>query len=137
MISTREEFLKFAKNCRDDFYSYGKVFSLENDIDLSGTSFQGIPYFQGTLEGNGHVISGAKNCRDDFYSYGKVFSLENDIDLSGTSFQGIPYFQGTLEGNGHVISGLLMIREGSDYGLFRYVGKAGKIKDLKVSGKVV
>lgn len=78
----------------------------------------------------------AKNCRDDFYSYGKVFSLENDIDLSGTSFQGIPYFQGTLEGNGHVISGLLMIREGSDYGLFRYVGKAGKIKDLKVSGKV-
>lgn len=34
VISTREEFLKFAKNCRDDFYSYGKVFSLENDIDL-------------------------------------------------------------------------------------------------------
>ena len=46
-ISSREEFLKFAKSCRDDFYSYGKVFVLEADIDLSGTSFHGIPYFQG------------------------------------------------------------------------------------------
>lgn len=89
-----------------------------------------------TISSREEFLKFAKNCRDDFYSYGKVFVLEADIDLSGTSFQGVPYFQGTLEGNGHTVSGFLMTREGSDYGLFRYVGKAGKIKDLNVSGKV-
>lgn len=89
-----------------------------------------------TISDRDEFLKFAKSCRDDFYSYGKEFSLEADIDLAGTSFQGIPYFQGTLDGNGHTVSGLSLSREGSDYGLFRYVGKSGKIRNLKVSGNV-
>lgn len=57
-ISTVEEFLKFAENCRLDSYSQDLVVSLEADIDLSGTVFTGVPIFSGTFRGNGHRISG-------------------------------------------------------------------------------
>lgn len=57
-IQTVEEFLDFAEDCRLDSYSIGLVVSLEADIDLTGTSFSGIPIFCGTFLGNGHTISG-------------------------------------------------------------------------------
>ena len=44
-ISDKERVFKFARKCRDDYYSYGRVFNLQDDIDLSGSSFDGIPYF--------------------------------------------------------------------------------------------
>ena len=44
-ISNVQELESFAQECRNDWYSYGKVFSLTADIDLTGTDFQGIPYF--------------------------------------------------------------------------------------------
>lgn len=59
-ISTTEEFLTFAENCRLDSYSQGLTVSLEADIDLTGSDFSGIPIFCGTLNGRGHTIRGLK-----------------------------------------------------------------------------
>ena len=44
-IASQEDLVKLAQDCRDDWYSYGKVFTLTADIDLKGVDFQGIPYF--------------------------------------------------------------------------------------------
>ena len=57
-ISTAEDLAALSENCGADSYSRGKVFVLENDLDLSGISFAPIPVFAGTLEGNGHRITG-------------------------------------------------------------------------------
>ena len=57
-ISSPEEFLTFAKNCRLDSYSQDLLVTLEADIDLSGTELESIPIFSGTFDGKGHSISG-------------------------------------------------------------------------------
>ena len=57
-ISSLEDFLEFAENCRLDSYSRDTTFRLTVDIDLSGKEFDGIPVFGGTFDGNHHTISG-------------------------------------------------------------------------------
>ena len=59
-ISSTEEFLAFAEGCALESYSLGRRFSLTADIDLSNSGFAPIPYFAGTLKGNGHVILGLR-----------------------------------------------------------------------------
>ena len=59
-IATVEEFLHFADACVLESYSVGRVFSLTADIDLSDSGFEAIPYFAGTLKGNGHAILGLR-----------------------------------------------------------------------------
>lgn len=78
----------------------------------------------------------AQLCKNDLYSYGKIFTLETDLDLTGTGLECVPYFAGTLEGNGHTISNLKLSRKGSDYGLFRYIGKSGTVRNLTVTGEI-
>ncbi|MBQ2896378.1 MAG: hypothetical protein IJE26_06685, partial [Oscillospiraceae bacterium] len=57
-IATAEDFLAFAENCRLDSYSFGLTVSLDADIDLRGTEFDGVPWFAGVFQGNGYMISG-------------------------------------------------------------------------------
>lgn len=57
-ISSREEFLVFAENCRLDSFSQGLTVSLDADIDLAGAEFKSVPIFCGTFLGNGHTIRG-------------------------------------------------------------------------------
>lgn len=57
-ISTVDQLLSFAENCRLDSYSQNLMVTLEKDLDLTGVEFDGIPIFCGTFEGNGHTISG-------------------------------------------------------------------------------
>lgn len=59
-ISSLEEFLEFAENCKYDSYSLGRTVSLVSDLDLSGVDFDGIAYFNGVFAGNGHEIANAK-----------------------------------------------------------------------------
>lgn len=58
VLRTEEEFLAFAKNCYTQVYSDGQIFSLQNDLDLTGMELTPIPLFCGTFEGNGHEIRG-------------------------------------------------------------------------------
>lgn len=57
-ISTPEELLALAENCRLDSYSQNLVVMLEQDIDLTGVAFTPIPIFSGYFQGGGHTISG-------------------------------------------------------------------------------
>lgn len=57
-ISSKEDFLKFSKNCTLDTFSQGKTVNLVCDIDISGIDFSPIPTFGGTFNGNGYTISG-------------------------------------------------------------------------------
>ncbi len=63
-IASETEFLAFAEQCRLDAYSQGLTVSLDADLDLQGASFSGVPIFLGTLEGNGHTISGVAVSQD-------------------------------------------------------------------------
>ena len=58
VLDSREAFLAFAEACCEESYSLGRVFELACDVDLAGTGFEPIAYFAGTLNGNGHTVSG-------------------------------------------------------------------------------
>ena len=87
-ISNKEEFLKYVQRCQDDYYSYGRIFNLQDDIDLSGSSFDGIPYFAGTFNGNGHTVSGLKISREGsdygFFRYVGKTGRVKDLTVSGS-----------------------------------------------------
>lgn len=59
-IRTQEDLEELAKNCRLDTWSQGKTVVLDQNMTLDETAenFLPIPTFGGTLEGNGHRISG-------------------------------------------------------------------------------
>lgn len=57
-IRTPEELITFSQNCVSESYSKGKLFILEEDINLQGTDFTPIPVFAGMFDGNGHTIIG-------------------------------------------------------------------------------
>ncbi|MDE6714531.1 MAG: hypothetical protein K2K20_12455 [Lachnospiraceae bacterium] len=78
----------------------------------------------------------AENCKTDGWSIGKMIVLRNDLDISGLTFDGIPYFNGTFRGCGYTISFLGMEPVGSHYGLFRYIGSMGLVRDLNVRGSI-
>jgi len=86
-INSQEDFLEFAENCRLDSWSQGKLLVLNTDISLAGTDFLPIPTFGGTLEGNGHTISGL-NITDPvvpagLFSYLQPTALIKDLKVSG------------------------------------------------------
>lgn len=57
-LSTADDLVQLAENCRLDSWSQGLTVYLDADIDLTGSDFAGIPTFGGRWEGNGHTISG-------------------------------------------------------------------------------
>ena len=81
-ISTVEEFIAFAENCRQDSYSQGLTVTLENNINLEGFDFNPIPIFSGSFEGNGHTISGV--------------SVESDGSFHSINLP--PYMYATIRG---------------------------------------
>lgn len=60
-ISSKKDFLRFAKKCTLDTYSSGKTVRLDCDIDFSGDDFEAVAIFNGTFLGGGHTISGIKD----------------------------------------------------------------------------
>lgn len=86
-ISNAEEFLAFAESCRLDSYSRGLTVSLEADIDLNGTDFQGIPIFCGTFLGNGHTVSGLNitvhGSEQGLFRYLTQTAVVQDLNVSG------------------------------------------------------
>ena len=56
-IVSEEDFAEFVKSCVLDSNTIGKKYFLECDIELPA-DFKPIPTFCGTLEGNGHTVSG-------------------------------------------------------------------------------
>lgn len=57
-IQSVDDLLSFAQNCSLDTWSKGKTVELKTDLSLKEASFEPIPTFAGTFNGNGHTISG-------------------------------------------------------------------------------
>lgn len=87
-ISTTEEFLLFAENCRLDSYSTGLSVTLKADLDLTNTGFQGIPIFCGTFIGGNHTISGLSLTPEGsvtgLFRYLTETAVVRNLNVSGT-----------------------------------------------------
>lgn len=57
-ISSKEDFIRFSKDCTLDTWSQGKTVILTCDIDMNNEDFYPVPTFGGTFNGNGYTISG-------------------------------------------------------------------------------
>lgn len=86
-ISTPEEFVFFAENCRLDTYSQNLSVTLEENIDLTGLSFSPIPIFSGTFDGNGHTISGlsitANGSSQGLFRFLTATAVVQELSVSG------------------------------------------------------
>ena len=67
-ISSVEDLITLADNCRLDTWSRDKNVILNADIDLNGSSFKYIPIFGGIFDGNGHTISGLDISSEESYT---------------------------------------------------------------------
>ena len=76
----------------------------------------------------------AKRCGVDTNSKHFLVLLEEDISLSGKKFTPVPFFSGVFDGQGHTIKGISIRSDGSNQGLFRYVGAGAEIRNLNVEG---
>lgn len=73
-----------------------------------------------------------ENCRTDSYSAGLTVTLAADVDLTGEKAVSVPIFCGTFQGKNHKVSGVKFTTNADHQGLFRVVGKEGKIFNLQV-----
>ncbi|MBP3360334.1 MAG: hypothetical protein J6N52_05740 [Clostridia bacterium] len=63
MLSTAEEFVRFAGSCVSDAYSEGMQVVLKNDIDFTGVDVIPVEIFSGSFDGCGYTL---KNIRMSF-----------------------------------------------------------------------
>jgi len=82
-----EDFLDFVENCKYDSWSIGKTVSLVTDLDLIGVDFDGVAYFNGTFEGNGHTITNLelnpKGSNYGFFRYIGESGMVKGLHISG------------------------------------------------------
>lgn len=87
-LSDPEDLLTLAENCISDVWSRGKVVVLKNDINLSGTAFEGIPTFGGVFLGQGFTISGLRltveQSEKGFFRYLQKTAKVEDLHLKGS-----------------------------------------------------
>lgn len=145
-ISTVQQLLVFAENCRLDSYSENLNVTLHNDIDLTGFSFDGIPIFCGSFNGNGHVISGV-NITAEGSSLGFFRYLHKKASVANLTIEGSIQPQGSRQNVGGIAgnnAGAIIccrfrgIISGSDYvgGIAGSNAVSGLISDCEVSGEL-
>lgn len=87
-ISTADDLLQLAQNCRLDSWSQNRTVVLDADIDLTGVDFEGIPSFGGDLEGQNHIISGlsltGSGSVQGLFRYIQQGAVVRDLHVSGT-----------------------------------------------------
>ncbi|SDB37397.1 hypothetical protein [Butyrivibrio sp. INlla16] len=86
-IESLEDFLEFSKNCKSDAWSLDKTVSLKTDIDLTGSDFEMIPFFNGIFNGEGHEIKGYSNAEDPYitgvFRYIGINGIVQNLNVSG------------------------------------------------------
>ena len=118
ILSTVEDILSLAENCVLDTWSVGKTVVLNNDIDMSGVAFEGIPTFGGTFLGQGYKITGLHMDHDasvvGFFRYLQKKAVVDNLHIEATVLP---------EGTSKIVGGIV----GSN---------AGTIKNSTFSGEV-
>ena len=106
-ISSPEEFLTFARNCRLDTYSQNLQVSLEADLDFTDSDFISVPIFSGTFLGNGHRVQGIHlsndGSREGLFRHLTETAVVTDLKVSGQIYPG---------GSGGEIGGIAGRNEG-------------------------
>lgn len=127
-ISSAEEFLAFAENCRLDSYSKDLTVTLEKNIDLSGVEFTPIPTFSGHFDGQGHIISGLSITGDGsaqgLFRYLTATAVVENLTVSGHIQPG---------GSRSRIGGIA----GHNLGHIRYCGFTGSVSGSNNVGGIV
>ena len=86
-LSSADDLIQLAKNCRLDSWSQNRTVVLEADINLSGVDFNGIPSFGGTWEGQNHAITGLSLSQDGsvqgLFRYVQQGALVRDMTVKG------------------------------------------------------
>ncbi|MCR4692366.1 MAG: hypothetical protein K5664_00610 [Firmicutes bacterium] len=145
-ISTAEDFLQFAKNCKKDSWSKDKRAELICDIDFAKTEFKCVPTFGGHFNGNGYAIKNVKI--EDKGSYKGIFRyiqadgvVENLTVYANVAPSGSQKFIGGICGeNSGTINNCTFTGDVSGSasvgGICGYQKESGKISDCICSGTV-
>ena len=75
-------------------------------------------------------------CHVDTWSADKEVHLMADLNLDGVELEPISVFNGFFYGESHTISGFTYEGAGYVTGLFRYIGHAGEIRDLRLEAEI-
>ena len=98
-ISTAADLISFSQSCAMDTWSQGKLFVLDNDIDLSGTDFSPIPTFGGIFLGQGHCITGFTLTAGSNYT-GLFRYIQKEGEVYNLSVRGVLEAESTHSGLG-------------------------------------
>jgi len=82
-ISSADDFIRFARECRVNTWSDGMTVNLNTDLDLSGESVSTVAYFNGTFNGNSHRITNASSGKALFQTIGPDGAVR-DLELRST-----------------------------------------------------
>lgn len=100
-ISTADDLMALADNCRVDSYSKNKVFNIKNDIDLKGKDFKGLPIFAGKLNGNNHTIKNI-NIKSSNIEIGFIGTLSEQGVVDSLTVEGVLKADGIVRGIGGI-----------------------------------
>ena len=145
-LSTPEDVLELAENCKLDIWSANKIVYLTQNISLVGKEFTGIPTFAGIFDGQGYSISevtiekGLSYC--GFFCNVQKNAIVKDLSVSGSvSPSGEPTILGGIAGDN---SGTIMdctfkgVVSGNDYvgGICGINELSGVITGCEVGGYI-
>ena len=127
-ISTAADLISFSQSCAMDTWSQGKLFVLDNDIDLSGTDFSPIPTFGGIFLGQGHCITGFTLTAGSNYT-GLFRYIQKDGEVYNLSVRGVLEAESTHSGLGLIA--------GCNYGIISNSYADGDINGGSEAGLIV
>ncbi|MCR4807817.1 MAG: hypothetical protein K5857_09100 [Lachnospiraceae bacterium] len=146
-ISSVDDLIQLAKDCRLDTWSRDKNVVLTTDLTLDGSGFKYIPTFGGIFDGGGHTISGLTV--SDAESYTGLFcitqesALIKDLNVEGSLVpSGKQMATGGIVGDNYgAISNCTFTGniDGYDYsgGIAGYNEQTGTISNCKAGGYVL
>ncbi len=122
-----EDFLSFVENCKYDSWSIGKTVSLATDLDLIGVDFDGVAYFNGSFEGNGHTITNLKlNPKGSDYGFFRYIGESGMV--KGLTISGVIEPSGSQENIGGVV--------GVNYGTVTNCSFTGEVYGINSVGAI-
>lgn len=127
-ISSKDDFIEFAKNCTLDTWSQGKTVNLTCDIDFTGDSFTPVPTFGGIFNGNGYTIYGIEYPQSGSY-IGLFRYVQQCGKIENLNIKAVF----TPNGSKSFIGGIA----GENYGIIDLCNFEGTVKGENVIGGIV
>ncbi len=127
-IGTAEEFVAFAQNAQNDYYSFNLMVILTADIDLTGYEGYQVPIFCGYFDGTYHTIKGI-----EVYDSGTNMALFRYLTVDATLMRLTIEVEAAPSGAKESAAGLV----GSNSGLVEDCVVKGSVSATSIVGGVV